>query len=457
MDSINNIDFAPLRTVNVPKMRVHRQRMRFALRIVLYIVLTWLALALLWAFLPSPNPERADGNGVDYPTTQRERFFLARLSPEYIARRNPEDGVPITAVRASRWIINLIPIISLSAWAKTIFYLYFRKHKRAMIEKEVLSLRHEIQKGVLSSGQRPEIQDVERTSEFLEKVESYSYLDTSVIKRTKIDKVLKVISKLPDRASLDDLIIQKRATTLLKEWNIRLPYPQHAGIIARLDDKDGANLPWFGFADAVLLYWWIHKDVVTIPITAKIRKWSQGENDFRNLSLYYIVESPIPGRLKSSSPSWTYQFRVIIIRIIAPTAVLVNEISNKVLGVTIQAILTIATAVLRILPFVFLTLAFIFSLWGCLGGPSFEDITQRLQDRLATLDQNRRLKFLNFGWLHDCLDSIYRNERFRTALDICRHGWHPEIVKNRAAEDEEADIMEEAEHDEPESIDTFKP
>ncbi|CAG8978379.1 hypothetical protein HYALB_00010398 [Hymenoscyphus albidus] len=300
MDSVNSIDPAPLRTLNVPEMRVHRQLMRFAIRTVLYMVLAWLALALLWAFLPSPNPERADGNGVDYPTrtllsgktltrvyrTEESRGWGSNYGRSGFALDYQFDPDNLTIRIGQDHILPLFQERETNATEESleIRLSTAAEHKRAMIEKEVLSLRHEIQKGVLSPGQRPEIRDVERTSELLEKLESCSYLDTSVIKRTKIDKVLKVMSKLPDRASLDDLIIQKRATTLLKEWNMRLTYPQHAGIIARLGDKDGANLPWFRFADAVLLYWWIHKDVVTIPIIAKICKWSQGENDFRNIS-----------------------------------------------------------------------------------------------------------------------------------------------------------------------------
>ena len=35
---------------------------------------------------------------------------------------------------------------------------------------------------------------------------------------------------------------------------------------ARIGDEDGANLPWFEFADAVLLNWWIEKDILSFVV-----------------------------------------------------------------------------------------------------------------------------------------------------------------------------------------------
>src|SRR4051794_13120664 len=37
-------------------------------------------------------------------------------------------------------------------------------------------------------------------------------------------------------------------------------------ISVRTGDTDGANLPWFKHADAVLLYWWIHRDTLQVPL-----------------------------------------------------------------------------------------------------------------------------------------------------------------------------------------------
>jgi hypothetical protein len=41
---------------------------RVVFRIVVFSTLTWVLLALLWAFLPSPTAEHEGDNGTDYPT-----------------------------------------------------------------------------------------------------------------------------------------------------------------------------------------------------------------------------------------------------------------------------------------------------------------------------------------------------------------------------------------------------
>jgi hypothetical protein len=36
---------------------------------------------------------------------------------------------------------------------------------------------------------------------------------------------------------------------------------------ARIGDFDGANLPWFEYADSILLFWWIHKENADLPLS----------------------------------------------------------------------------------------------------------------------------------------------------------------------------------------------
>lgn len=168
------------------------------------------------------------------------------------------------------------------------------------------------------------------------------------------------------------------------------------------------------------------------------------------------ISVAVPERPISSSPSRTYPIRAAIIQILALTVAFVNDLFNNAFGSIIQVIFTTVAVVFAVFLYGFLALAFIFSLWRCLGGPSFEASTQRLQNRLVILSQNKRLEFLKIGSLHDTLDSIYQSQRFKTALNICRHGWHPEVDRKRAAEEEEADKMEKAIYGKSQGVDISK-
>jgi len=93
------------------------------------------------------------------------------------------------------------------------------KHVRK--EKEVLFLRHKLQKGLLSRDQVPKEEEMKSMSDFLAKLESLADLEVSVIKATKINKVLKAILKL-DSASIpkeDEFQFKSRSQALLDKWN----------------------------------------------------------------------------------------------------------------------------------------------------------------------------------------------------------------------------------------------
>lgn len=349
------------------------------------------------------------------------------------------------------------------------------------MQKEILYLRHKLQKSLLHP-EGPNVEEMPAQSDILKKLESYSQLDADVIKVTNIHKVLKAIMKLPATDYLNQYDIQGRSDDLLQEYLTTLQIAATAGkqldanVFTRSGDTDGANLPWFDFADAVLLYWQIHKDLVNINVSARLHKWSEGGGDFRKLELYmstYVnpkqditfltleirdkdkstIRVTVPERPISSSPSWTYPIRAAIIQILAPTAISINKLVNNTFGGIIQVIFTTFVVLLCVFLYGFLALAVIFSLWRCVGGPSFESSTQQVQNRLVILGQNKRLKFLKLGSLHDSLDSIYQSRRFKVALDICRHGWHPEADRKKAAEEEDADRMERAVYVKSEGVD----
>ncbi|KAK3363940.1 hypothetical protein B0T25DRAFT_513810 [Lasiosphaeria hispida] len=68
-------------------------------------------------------------------------------------------------------------------------------HQSAM-EQEVLALCHKLQKGLLISNQEPKVEEIESMSTYITKLEGLPNLEVSIIKQTKIYKVLKEILKL---------------------------------------------------------------------------------------------------------------------------------------------------------------------------------------------------------------------------------------------------------------------
>ncbi|PMD32405.1 hypothetical protein L207DRAFT_440479 [Hyaloscypha variabilis F] len=230
---------------------------------------------------------------------------------------------------------------------------------------------------------------------------------------------------------------------------------------ARTGDRDGANLPWFEFADAVLLYWWIQKEHLEIPMDIT---WSvEAEGELRRMEVQIagrlnsrplltlemqgfdaetiVVE--VPERPYSFSPSKTYPVRLAIIRVIAPTSVFLYKLLGNAVGQAIQSIISALFVLFVITVHGFLITAIVLSIWRCVGGPSFEVVVERVQARLERLSQNERLRVLRIAALQDRLDRLCQNERFQAAVEVCRNGWHPERQVGRP-DDAEVDVEKEA-------------
>ncbi|KAJ5038758.1 uncharacterized protein L3040_006438 [Drepanopeziza brunnea f. sp. 'multigermtubi'] len=93
------------------------------------------------------------------------------------------------------------------------------EEKRAKKEKEILFLRHKLQKGLLTRDQDPKEEEMKQMSEFVSKLEGYHDLEVSIIRATKINKVLKAILKLPKIPQEDVHGFKKRSQKLLDQWN----------------------------------------------------------------------------------------------------------------------------------------------------------------------------------------------------------------------------------------------
>jgi hypothetical protein len=89
-------------------------------------------------------------------------------------------------------------------------------------EKSVLYLRHRLQKGFLSRDAAPLESEMGSMADFFNQLEGYSELEPSIIRITKIHKVLKAIVKLASVPKDDEFQFKKRSATLLETWNKRM-------------------------------------------------------------------------------------------------------------------------------------------------------------------------------------------------------------------------------------------
>ncbi|RMZ79226.1 hypothetical protein DV737_g3476, partial [Chaetothyriales sp. CBS 132003] len=106
-------------------------------------------------------------------------------------------------------------------------------------EREVLFLRHKLQKGFLSRDQAPQEDDMPQMSNFIKKLENYQDLEVSIIRATKINKVLKALLKLNTIPKDEEFNFRKRSVELLGKWKILGAEPHDAEVA----DKESKDTP----------------------------------------------------------------------------------------------------------------------------------------------------------------------------------------------------------------------
>jgi hypothetical protein len=89
-------------------------------------------------------------------------------------------------------------------------------------EKAVLYLRHRLQKGFLSRDQAPQESEMAAMADFFTQLENYDNLEPSIIRVTKIHKVLKAIVKLVTIPKDEEYNFKKRSAAMLETWNKRM-------------------------------------------------------------------------------------------------------------------------------------------------------------------------------------------------------------------------------------------
>lgn len=94
--------------------------------------------------------------------------------------------------------------------------------KLAHKEKTIYYLRHKLQKGFLSRDEAPKDEAMAEMSDFLSQLENHKEIDSAMIKKTKIHKVLKGIVKLATIPKESEYEFKKRSHALLDVWSKRL-------------------------------------------------------------------------------------------------------------------------------------------------------------------------------------------------------------------------------------------
>ncbi|PSR82176.1 hypothetical protein BD289DRAFT_454464 [Coniella lustricola] len=107
-------------------------------------------------------------------------------------------------------------------------------------QKEVLFLRHKLQKGLLLREQRPKEEEMGMMSDYLTKLEGFPDLETSIIRHTKINKVLKAMLKLDNIPREEEFEFKPRSQTLLDKWN-KLLAAEEAAASAPAETTNGVN------------------------------------------------------------------------------------------------------------------------------------------------------------------------------------------------------------------------
>lgn len=93
------------------------------------------------------------------------------------------------------------------------------EEQRLKKEREILFLRHKLQKGLLNRDAPPEESQMAQMAEYINKLEGYPDLEVSIIKVTKINKVLKAILKLDAIPKESEFNFKARSSQLLSKWN----------------------------------------------------------------------------------------------------------------------------------------------------------------------------------------------------------------------------------------------
>ncbi|KAL1304017.1 hypothetical protein AAFC00_000458 [Neodothiora populina] len=94
--------------------------------------------------------------------------------------------------------------------------------KLAKRETAVLYLRHRMQRGFLTRDQIPKEEEMDTMAELFSQLEAFDNIEPTILRKTKINKVLKGIVKLAFIPKEEEYHFKKRSNDLLAQWNTAL-------------------------------------------------------------------------------------------------------------------------------------------------------------------------------------------------------------------------------------------
>lgn len=103
-------------------------------------------------------------------------------------------------------------------------------------------LRHKLQKGLLTRDAQPKEEEMKQMSDYITKLEEHATLEVSIMKATKINKVLKAILKLDSIPKEEEFKFKDRSQALLTEWNKILGTEQPGAGTPAAADKPAKEL-----------------------------------------------------------------------------------------------------------------------------------------------------------------------------------------------------------------------
>ncbi|EED16099.1 PWWP domain protein [Talaromyces stipitatus ATCC 10500] len=116
---------------------------------------------------------------------------------------------------------------------------------KANKQKRVLFLRHKLQKGFLQRDQAPKEEEMDLMAKFMTELENYGEIEVSIIRKTKIQKVLKAIIKLPSIPKEEEYHFKQRSMDILTGWKNLLdsdiPTPAPPADKEAKPESNGAN------------------------------------------------------------------------------------------------------------------------------------------------------------------------------------------------------------------------
>ena len=107
--------------------------------------------------------------------------------------------------------------------SKKLYDLFFPlRLLRTLTRNLVLFVRYKLQQGFLSRDQAPKEEEMAIMSNYITKLEAHADLEVSIIRATKINKVLKAIVKLDSIPKDEEYQFRRRSTDILAKWKNRL-------------------------------------------------------------------------------------------------------------------------------------------------------------------------------------------------------------------------------------------